>query len=113
MEEQDVAAKLQTLVYEPNKKHKPVPTPGRHGSICPRDVDGAALLLASDVFGRKRYATDGTSPYCAQQHDPYRNAWHGYPVDWDEVPAQLVGDWVAVGKVDRRTVRRAKRRRGR
>jgi len=23
------------LRYEPNLKHKPVPTPGRHGAICP------------------------------------------------------------------------------
>ncbi len=113
MDEQGVAAKLQPLLYEPNPKHKPVPVPGRHGSICPRDAAGEALLATSDLYGQKRYATDGARPYCAQQHDAQRNAWHGYPVDWDEVPPLLVGDWVAAGKVDRRTVRRAKRRRER
>ncbi len=112
MDEQEVAAKRQ-LVYEPNPKHKRAPVPGRHGSICPRDADGAALLRVSDLYGQKRYVTDGTRPYCAQQHDSHRNAWHGYPVSREEVPPLLVGDWVASGKVDRRTVRRAKRRRER
>ena len=30
--------------YEPNPKHKPIPTPGRRGSICPSGVDGPRLL---------------------------------------------------------------------
>ncbi|MER7165401.1 ImmA/IrrE family metallo-endopeptidase [Micromonospora sp. NPDC000207] len=32
-----------SLVYEPNPKHKPIPTPGRHGSICPPHADGPAV----------------------------------------------------------------------
>jgi hypothetical protein len=66
VDEQEVAAEPRHLTYEPNPKHKPVPIPGRHGSICPRDADGTALLLASDLYGQKRYATDGTRAYCAQ-----------------------------------------------
>jgi len=99
------------LLYEPSPKHKPVPTPGRHGSICPRGADGPGLLKDSDLVGNKRYATNGVDAYCAHQHRP--NAWHGFPVGWDEVPPQLVGRWVTEGKVDRRTIRRAKRQRER
>jgi hypothetical protein len=101
------------LVYEPNPKHKPIPTPGRHGSICPPHADGPALLLVSDLHRSKRYATDGSAAYCAQRHDLSRNAWHGYPIDWDEVPPALVHSWIAEDKVDRRTVQRAKWRRDR
>lgn len=99
--------------YEPNPKHKPMPTPGRHGSICPRSADGPALLRASTLVGEKRYATDGARAYCAQQHQAEQNAWHGYPVGWDEVPPSLIGDWIAAGEVERRVVRRARRSRER
>jgi len=99
---------VQSLAYEPNPKHKPTPTPGRRGSICPRDVDATALLRASTLWDNKRYATDGTNAYCAQRHS--ENSWHGYPVGWDEVPPAVVAGWVAENKVERRTIRRAKRR---
>lgn len=97
------------LIYEPNPKHKPVPSPGRHGSTCPPGADGAALLADSDPAGSKRYATDGAEAYCAHQHSPGR--WHGFPVDWHEVPPRLVAGWVAAGKVERQAIRRARRRR--
>ena len=57
------------------------------------------------ALGQKRYATDGSDAYCAQRHDETRNAWHGYPVDWEEVPPTVVATWVAAGLVERRTVR--------
>lgn len=65
------------LVYEPNPKHKPIPTPGRHGSICPPDADGPGLLSISDIDHRQRYATDGADAFCAQCHeyDEKRMAW--------------------------------------
>jgi hypothetical protein len=101
------------LVYEPNPKHKP--SHGWHGSICPRDADGQALLGSSDLLGKKRYATDGENAYCAQRHDPGnypgREAWHGYPIGWDEVPPSLVAQWIVEDKVNRRTINRAKRQR--
>lgn len=104
-------ALTETLIYEPNPKHKPIPTPGRHGSICPPHADGPALLTQSDLVGQKRYATDGENAYCAQQHAT--NRWHGYPVNWDEVPPSVVARWVAADKVERRMIRRARRRRDR
>lgn len=103
------------IVYEANPKHKRIRAPAREGSLCPRDADGPALLRSSDLVGKKRYATDGANAYCAQRHDPGndpgRETWHGYPIDWDEVPPLLVSQWIAEDKVERRTVRRAKRRR--
>jgi hypothetical protein len=103
------------IVYEPNPKHKPIPSPGRHGSICPPHADGQALLNSSDVIDNQRYATDGTNAYCAQRHDPgnipERESWHGYPIGWDEVPPSLVMQWVAEEKVQRRTIRRLRKRR--
>ncbi|MBY8851601.1 hypothetical protein [Saccharothrix longispora] len=108
MELEEVEERLgRQAVYEPNPKHKPVPIPGRHGSICPPQANGARLLEASSLVGKKRYATDGEHAYCAQQHRP--EAWHGYPVGWDEVPPKLVAEWIAEDKVDRKTVRKAKR----
>ena len=56
------------MIYEPNDKHKPVPTPGRRGSICPADVDSDDLLQGSDLApaGGKRFNTDGKRAYlCA------------------------------------------------
>lgn len=105
------------LVYEPNPKHKLTPIPGWKGSICPPDANGPSLLRSSDLFDNKRYATDGSDAYCAQRHDPGnipgQQMWHGYPINWDEVPPPLVTQWVAEDRVQRRTIRRAKRQRER
>jgi cytochrome c peroxidase len=104
-------AKMQPLQYQPNPKHKPLPTPGRHGSICPKDVNAQALLLGSEVYGKKRYATNGLDAFCAQCHDVDHNLWHGYPVSWAEVPPRIRTIWVKNGTVARRTIRQDWRRR--
>lgn len=98
------------MQYEPNPKHKPIPSPGRRGSICPMDADAARLLANSVPHGRKRFATDGDWAYCAHCHDGSRDLWHGFPVGWDEVPMKIVNDWIEQGAVKRSTVRRAARR---
>lgn len=99
------------MQYEPNPKHKHVPSPGRHGSICPRGLDPTPLLLASSLVGKKRYATDGDQPYCAQCHDREHDLWHGYPVAWSEVPPIVVSQWMNDGLVTKRTIRTARRSR--
>jgi hypothetical protein len=74
-------------VYESNPKHKEPWQRGARGSLCPRDADGPALLAISMVDPQrpgKRYATDGHRAYCGQEHLTGR--WHGYPVQWKEVP---------------------------
>lgn len=108
-ERTDEQIETRSLIYEPNPKHKPIPTPGRHGSICPSGANGPLLLSQSYLVGKKRYATDGEDAYCAQQHAP--DTWHGYPVSWHEVPPQLIAQWVAAERVQRRTIQKAKRRR--
>jgi hypothetical protein len=97
------------ILYESSPKHRPIPAPGRRGSICPPFADGPSLLKGSDLVGGKRYATDGMHAYCAQEHRPGR--WHGYPVGWVEVPPRLVQEWISSGKVSRRTVRKGRRSR--
>jgi hypothetical protein len=93
----------EALLYEPNPKHKEPWQRGARGSLCPKDVDSAALLAASVIDPKrpgKRYATDGNHAYCGQEHRPGR--WHGYPVQWKEVPAAIRRDLVASGKVSKR-----------
>lgn len=93
-------------LYESNPKHSEPWQRGARGSLCPEDVDAPALLAAS-VFDPKRpgkrYATDGKRAYCGQQHRPGR--WHGYPVQWREVPSAILRDWVTGGKVSRRSLK--------
>jgi len=91
--------------YEPNPKHKPVPTPGRRGSICPPDVKTQELLDGSQLVNGKRYATDGERAYCGQCHDRERDLWHGYPVGWEEVPPPVRIGWERSGLVSRRRTR--------
>jgi hypothetical protein len=92
--------------YEPNAKHKDPWQPGLRGTLCPRGVDGAALLATSEVdpsAPHKRYATDGVRAYCAHEHAPGR--WHGFPVEWRRVPPKLRSAWLVSGMVTNRSVR--------
>jgi hypothetical protein len=92
--------------YEANPKHTEPWQRGRRGSICPKDADGAILLAASEADSRhpgKRYATDGNQAYCGQEHMPGR--WHGYPVQWKEVPDGILRRWLADNRVTRRTLK--------
>lgn len=102
------------MVYEPNPKHKPVPTPGRRGSICPSlpQATSQSLLDGSVAFGRQRYASDGSNIYCAQCHDLGRDAWHGYPLNWSEVDPRVRSMLVEAGQVEQRTIRRSLRSAG-
>ncbi|GAB4206849.1 MAG: hypothetical protein OHK0013_23890 [Sandaracinaceae bacterium] len=93
--------------YEPSRKHKEPWQPGRKGSLCPPELDEAArdaLLAQSVAHGDKRYATDGTGAFEAQEHAP--GAWHGYPVGWKEVPEPVRRAWVDEGRVRRQAIRR-------
>jgi hypothetical protein len=95
--------KPQALRYESNPKHKEPWQRGAKGSLCPKDVDAAALLAASAIDPKhpgKRYATDGARAYCGQEHRP--GCWHGYPVQWREVPTVILREWRTSGLVSRR-----------
>jgi hypothetical protein len=94
------------LVYEPNPKHKEPWQRGARGSLCSTGVDSSALLAASVVDPKqpgKRYATDGVRAYCGQEHVTGR--WHGYPVQWKEVPAAIRKILVNKYQVSKRDLR--------
>jgi hypothetical protein len=94
------------LQYEPNPKHKEPWQRGARGSLCPPDVDATALLAASVTDPKqpgKRFATDGRRAYCGHEHSP--GCWHGFPVEWRQVPAKVRNDWLAAGLVNRRDVK--------
>jgi hypothetical protein len=93
-------------VYESNPKHREPWQRGARGSLCPKDADGPALLAASQADPKrpgKRYATDGHRAYCGQEHRPGR--WHGYPVQWREVPPAIRIGWVTGRQVSKRDIR--------
>jgi len=96
----------QSLLYESNRKHKEPWQRGARGSICPSDADGPALLAASVVDPAcpgKRYATDGHRAYCAHEHSPGR--WHGFPVQWRDVPPKIRRAWLADNRVGKRDIK--------
>jgi hypothetical protein len=93
-------------VYESNPKHKEPWQRGLRGSLCPKDADGPALLAASQLDPKhpgKRYATDGQRACCGQEHRPGR--WHGYPVQWREVPSAIRTSLVTEHQVSKRNIR--------
>jgi hypothetical protein len=99
-------ATLQSVLYQANPKHKDPWQAGRKGSLCPRDLDETQrqrLLDESVTQGDKRYATDGTRAFEAQEHEPGK--WHGYPVGWKEVPEGIRRTWIEEGTVKRRDLR--------
>lgn len=68
----------------------------------------AGRLLASSLMdpdgSGKRYATARGMAFVA--HDTQDGTWHGYPVPWNDVPAELKENWMAAGRVTRRDVAR-------
>jgi mono/diheme cytochrome c family protein len=92
--------------YGPNPKHKEPWQRGRKGSLCPpmpRSLP-QEVLEQSVPYGQKRYACHEGRAYCAQCHGQDR--WHGYPVDWWEVPPSVRSDWLARGFLTKRQMRR-------
>lgn len=92
--------------YESNPKHKEPWQRGRRGSPCPKLAPGTVqgLLEKSELHGNKRLACHEGWAYCAQEHEPGR--WHGYPVGWKEVPAQLRNKWRREGLVKRSDIQK-------
>jgi hypothetical protein len=95
------------MKYEPNPKHKEPWQRGARGSLCPPGVDASALLAESEVDPSrpgKRFATDGERAYCGHEHAP--GCWHGYPIEWRQVPTNVMRAWLASGQVTKRALRR-------
>ena len=43
--------------------------------------------MKSEQVGRERFVFHEGKAYCAKEHRA--DVWHGYPVGWIEVPAEL------------------------
>ena len=98
--------------YVPNPKHKLPWQPGARGTLCPKQADGEKLFRTAtqdpDHPG-KRYNTDGDQAYCAQSGNVFdedgNELWHGYPVNWRNVPAVVQRAWIADGRIPRLRLR--------
>jgi hypothetical protein len=92
--------------YQSNPKHSEPWQAGRKGSLCPKEVKPLAseLLEKSELFGKKRFTFHNGRPYCAQQHG--EDVWHGYPVGWKEVPAELRNKWKRAKLVSKKEIDR-------
>ena len=106
-----VVAENESMKYEANPKHKEPWQPGRTGSPCPKEThDKAESLLKDDsvLVGNKRYAVLQGKPYCAQEHRS--GVWHGYPVDWEDVPPSVKNDWIKARKIKKSQAKKSRSR---
>ena len=97
-----------SIKYEPNPKHKAPWQPGRKGTLCPPAselslLEATRLLRDSDLVGNKRYNFYNGKAYCARPHG--EDLWHGYPVDWSEVPHCVRKKWLEAGRIKRSDMR--------
>jgi hypothetical protein len=92
--------------YESNPKHSGPWQTGRKGSLCRKELKALAmgLLEKSELVGKKRFTFHEGRAYCAQEHGD--DVWHGYPVGWQEVPAELRNKWKRAKLVSKRDLDR-------
>lgn len=100
-------------MYVSNPRHKNPWQPGERGTLCPRGVDGRTLFEnATPDPGNpsKRYNTDGTNAYCAHPDKKHFDegetvTWHGFPVEWRQVPCAVQRDWIKEGRIKKLRLR--------
>jgi hypothetical protein len=109
--------------YRGSPKHKNRPALGRKGTICPEwthaglgtgvedhnwdETEAHGLFMGSEYDpdgSGKVYATARGVAFAAQATAD--GSWHGYPVSWDEVPAELKDRWRKEKRVSARDLRR-------
>lgn len=118
------------IQYRGSPKHKNRPTAERKGTLCPEWTHDAAGngyghdpsthswkdTEAHKLFGESIHLEDGrrcfaTARGIAFQAKPTRDGtWHGYPVPWETLPADIVDKWVDEKKVTRKQVKEYWRR---
>ena len=113
-------------LYRGSQKHKNRPTSDRKGTLCPDwthdTADGgygydpfthswdrteAHKLFKESIpsaDGRRRFATSNGIAFEAKPTGD--GTWHGYPIPWEMVPAEIVTKWVDGEKVTRRQVKK-------
>ncbi|MCB6180206.1 hypothetical protein LHP98_19010 [Rhodobacter sp. Har01] len=119
-----------TDIYRGSLKHKRRPAMGRKGTLCPewthtREDTGEKLGLdpadpafnwlqtpAGRLFGKaeidedsgRRFATERGIAFEAKPTND--GSWHGYPIPWDDVPADVKDKLVTLGNVKGSMLRR-------
>ena len=95
-------------VYEANPKHKHSPTPGRRGTLCPRNVDGAVLFataIADPRNARQRFNILDGEAYRALTTNMVdaagEDVWHGHPLPLEDVPVAVQRQWIVDGHLSR------------
>lgn len=114
------------LHYRGSQKHKNRPIAERKGTLCPEwthrtagsgyghdpfthpwETTVAQALLEESILpdaGRHRFATSKGIAFEAKPTGD--GTWHGYPIPWEAVPADIVDRWLDDGKVTRRQVKK-------
>ncbi len=115
-----------TSLYRGSRKHKNRPTEERKGTLCPEWTHAtAAGGYRNDPFAHKWEATEAhklfaravssgnarrrfaTASGIAFEAKPTGDGtWHGYPVPWEAVPAELVQKWIDGGEVHQRQIKK-------
>lgn len=112
--------------YRGSQKHKNRPTEGLKGTLCPEwthatptggyrhdpyehrwDETEAHRLFERAVLGangRRRFATAAGIAFEAKPTED--GTWHGYPVPWESVPADIANKWIDEGVVTRRQIKK-------
>lgn len=115
-----------TPFYRGSQKHKNRPTEERKGTLCPEWThETAAGGYRSDPFAhdwsatqahqlferavssgnqRRRFATASGIAFEAKPTED--GTWHGYPIPWEAVPAEIVQQWIANGDVRQRQIKK-------
>jgi hypothetical protein len=113
-------------LYRGSQKHKNRPTSERKGTLCPNwthdtpsagyrtdprahnweDTQAQRLFETADrLHGVERcYATAKGIAFEAKPTND--GTWHGYPIPWESVPADIVNKWVDDKKVTRREIKK-------
>lgn len=115
-----------STLYRGSQKHKNRPTGERKGTLCPdwtHNTDAGGYK--SDPFAhswekteahqlferavphgnvRRRFATALGIAFEAKPTAD--GSWHGYPVPWETVPAEILQTWIENGEVTRSQIKR-------
>ncbi|WP_211960854.1 hypothetical protein [Cupriavidus plantarum] len=117
--------RARTSPYRGSQKHKNRPIETRKGTLCPEwthrvESGGYAgdpfqhdwtMTAAHRMFeasiewqnGRRRFATANGIAFEAKLSGD--ETWHGYPIPWESVPAEILRSWREEGKVSKRDLR--------
>lgn len=109
--------------YRGSMKHKNRPSTGRKGTLCPEwtHVDEVGrfsgdpyahtwettvahrLFESATSVGGRKYATENGIAFEAKPTAD--GTWHGFPIPWESVPPDLLGQWLMEKKVTARQVK--------